>query len=207
MINLKEKLTYDFLNQEYVVNKKSSQGIANSLNCSPSSVIKYMIKNNMARRGMSESRKGRKNIKASEFRKGKTLKELGHKNNCQCIVCVHRSGKDNPNWQGGITPIHVAIRMSREMLQWNQRVLNRDNFTCQDCGQIGRTLEVHHKKPFHLILKEFLEMNSIFSPIEDKETLIRLAFIYPDFWDVCNGITLCEKCHEKIPCKPVVIND
>ena len=45
-------------------------------------------------------------------------------------------------------------------------------------GRIWRNLEAHHKKAFYLILEEFLQQYSQFSPIEDKETLLRLAITY-----------------------------
>jgi hypothetical protein len=58
-------------------------------------------------------------------------------------------------------------------------------------------LEAHHKKAFYLILEEFLQQYSQFSPIEDKETLLRLAITYQPFWEVDNGETFCKKCHGK----------
>ncbi len=48
------------------------------------------------------------------------------------------------------------------------------------------------------ILEEFLREYSRFSPIEDKETLVRLAVTYKPFWDLNNGITLCKNCHKSI---------
>ena len=56
---------------------------------------------------------------------------------------------------------------------------------------------MHHVRPFAIIFDEFLKEYSLFSPIEDKETLIRLAMIYKPFWDISNGQTLCKDCHKK----------
>jgi hypothetical protein len=68
----------------------------------------------------------------------------------------------------------------------------------RNSGKRGKNLEAHHnKKPFFIILEEFLKEYSQFSPIEDKETLARLAITYKPFWDVDNGETLCKKCHGK----------
>jgi len=49
---------------------------------------------------------------------------------------------------------------------------------CRSCAtkkQIGGSLEVHHKKDFTDLLTEFLKEYDQFSPIEDKETLVRLS--------------------------------
>lgn len=51
-------------------------------------------------------------------------------------------------------------------------------------------------KSFYKILQEFLQTYNQFSPIEDKETLVRLAINYTPFWDINNGITLCTDCHK-----------
>ncbi len=80
-------------------------------------------------------------------------------------------GKRSPNWQGGITPVHAAIRNSKEMTEWRMSVFKRDSFTCQKCGARGVSLHAHHVKSFSK---------------------------FPDLrFEVSNGQTLCEDCHIK----------
>uniref|UniRef100_A0A6M3K6B6 Putative HNH endonuclease n=1 Tax=viral metagenome TaxID=1070528 RepID=A0A6M3K6B6_9ZZZZ len=108
----------------------------------------------------------------------------------------YKSGKDNCNWKGGITNIYDTVRTSDEYKDWRNSVYKRDNYICQDCGDNrGGNLEAHHIKPFAIILQEFLQIYSQFSPIEDKETLVRLAISYEPFWNINNGQTLCIECH------------
>lgn len=62
---------------------------------------------------------------------------------------------------------------SSEYRQWRKDVFERDNYTCQECGDNkGGNLRAHHKKPW-----------------KDYPALI---------FDVSNGITLCEMCHRLI---------
>lgn len=107
------------------------------------------------------------------------------------------SGSAASNWQGGLTPLHTEIRSLLEMRNWRKQVFERDDYICQECKQRGCKLEAHHIKPFTLLFKEFLQYYSQFSPIEDKETLTRLAITWAPFWDTTNGKTLCESCHAK----------
>tara|TARA_B100000809_G_C14724462_1_gene382632 strand:+ start:22 stop:417 length:396 start_codon:yes stop_codon:yes gene_type:complete len=61
---------------------------------------------------------------------------------------------------------------TEEYKSWRVKVLKRDRFTCQLCGQIGGRLEVHHIRPKYL----FPEL-----------TLV-----------IDNGCTLCKYCHQSI---------
>ena len=52
---------------------------------------------------------------------------------------------------------------------WRNKVLERDHYTCQDCGSFGGPLDVHHIVPFAE------DVNGRFDPD--------------------NGIALCPLCH------------
>jgi len=107
-----------------------------------------------------------------------------------------QKGNKNHWWKGGISPLVMLLRKSFEMRNWSNKIFIRDNYTCQECFKIGGKLHSHHIKAFSVILKEFLKEYSQFSPIEDKETLVRLAITYQPFWDIDNGKTYCKECHQ-----------
>lgn len=68
-------------------------------------------------------------------------------------------------------------RKTPEYINWRKKVFERDNYTCQICGQKGGELNAHHIKPF--------------SKYKNKRI------------DINNGITLCQKCHKLIHKKKV----
>ena len=87
----------------------------------------------------------------------------------------YKSGSDNANWKGGITPETRRIRTSFEYKLWRKSVFERDNYTCIWCGirsQKGVSVVLHadHIKPFAL---------------------------YPELrFAIDNGRTLCRECHK-----------
>lgn len=96
-----------------------------------------------------------------------------------------RTGKMNPNWQGGRKVFASRIRGLTEYLTWRKKVMQRDKFTCQSCGQVGRELNVDHIVPFSYLLKEF------------KISSIDEAINCSSLWKLDNGRTLCVSCHKK----------
>lgn len=100
-------------------------------------------------------------------------------------------------WRGGITELSDTIRNHSVNKLWRRKVFERDNYTCQKCNKRdGSELHAHHIKPYSILLSDFLQEYSQFSPMEDKETLIRLSETYKPFLDTSNGITLCIECHK-----------
>lgn len=82
-----------------------------------------------------------------------------------------RSRNRHWNWKGGITSKNHAIRQSSQMKQWRNDVFERDEYTCEFCGQKGGILHAHHIYSFA------------------KYPKLRL--------DIDNGMTLCKECHNK----------
>jgi hypothetical protein len=80
-------------------------------------------------------------------------------------------GSNAPNWQGGVSGVRKRVDSSVEARAWRTAVLTRDQRTCQGCGVARKKgLHAHHIKP---------------------------VAEYPEsMFDVDNGITLCDSCHE-----------
>lgn len=79
-------------------------------------------------------------------------------------------GENHPKWKGGRSKGYKKGYYSLEYKQWRESVFIRDNFTCQECGDMGY-ITAHHIKSF--------------------------AY-YPHLrFDINNGKTLCESCHSK----------
>ena len=108
-----------------------------------------------------------------------------------------RGGSQSHFWKGGILKLTTSIRISQRSKIWKRAILERDKFSCVECGATHTKYHVDHIKRFTDIFKEFLQKYNQFSPIEDKETLLRLSQTHEPFWDLSNGRTLCIPCHKK----------
>lgn len=84
-----------------------------------------------------------------------------------------------------------SARTYNKYKEWREKIFLRDNYSCQNngCGQIGGELRAHHIISFSKILQYY--------EITDYQEAIECELL----WDINNGITLCEKCHDKIHSK------
>jgi len=82
-------------------------------------------------------------------------------------------GPNASRWEGGKTKETKIIRRSFEYREWRKHVFQRDDYTCQACGQRGGTLHADHELPF-----------SLFPALR---------------FEILNGRTLCVACHKKTP--------
>jgi hypothetical protein len=84
---------------------------------------------------------------------------------CGCLQ--RRRGQENPNYKGGDKRQRPITRI--EYKTWRKSVYCRDNYTCQSCFDRGKNLNAHHLDCWADYVDKRYEMN--------------------------NGITLCENCH------------
>jgi 5-methylcytosine-specific restriction endonuclease McrA len=100
-------------------------------------------------------------------------------------LSMSKRGPKNASWRGGRTSLRNQIYKSNETKEWRSKTFTRDNFTCQECGVSGGKLEAHHIKEFCQII------------IENQIETFEQALVCDELWDVANGITLCQTCHNK----------
>lgn len=110
------------------------------------------------------------NVTQSEFNLGKIF--------CS-TYCKDKYSHTNTN------ECHISsLRNTKEYLLWRKNVVQRDQFTCQQCGSC-KNLQAHHIVPLKdICLKYANDFDTIRHSLE--------------FNDISNGITLCFDCHSKI---------
>lgn len=148
-------LTKSFLEQEYIINKKSVNIISKEQNMDKKTIFRYLKKYNIKTRSSSEAKKGYKYSLEHREKQSKAMKEAYSKHGieCECLMCSAKRGKyvanNNPNWQGGIGKLPYAFEFTVEL---KEKIRKRDNYQCQNCGMteeehlivVGKELHVHH---------------------------------------------------------------
>jgi len=121
-------LTKQFLIKEYIKNNKSTLKIAKKIDCSVTTIWKFLKKYNIPVRNFRESScwKGKKNPEQSKRMKG----------------------KKHPNYIEGLDRKY-PLEFDNQL---KQQIRKRDDYTCQNCNMTeeehiivhGRVLDVHH---------------------------------------------------------------
>lgn len=139
-------------------------------------------KMSLAKKGLASNMLGKRHTKKTKLAISKIRKEnptrhwLGKKRPDMSlrqagIKRPNLCGENSPRWKGGITPINKAFRKSLEYRIFRKAVFERDNYSCQECGNRNIELNMHHIKPFSLFPELRLAMDNV--------------------------ITLCISCHRK----------
>ncbi len=198
------KATREQIESLYLLDGLPLRATAKILQIDTETLMRYMQTFGIRTRSLSESHIGQipkskgkhiqTNTGRTHFKEGQAPwnKNLTKKDDNRIKGQV---GRNHWNWQNGKTKFIVSLRELFEYKQWRTAVFERDDYTCQKCGETNCRIDPHHKKAFAILIQEFLKIYDQFSPIEDKETLLRLAIKYKPFWEVDNGKTLCRCCH------------
>ena len=105
----------------------------------------------------------------------------GGTKSCGCLKGEHLkhtrkvSGSEHGRWKGGVSTERDRLKESKEYKVWRKSVFERDEYTCQKCGQVGYELNAHHIKPYNQ-----------FKELATKKD---------------NGVTFCKECHIKFHSK------
>lgn len=107
-------------------------------------------------------------MQTEEYKKKVSDAKKGSKNPMYGI-----KGENSPRWNPNRThKQRVKERKTYEYSEWRKSVFNKDNYTCQCCGDNkGGNLVAHHLNSYHEHISQRYDIN--------------------------NGITLCETCHKK----------
>src|SRR3990167_845768 len=162
---------------------------------------KKMVATRMARGGYKHTEETK--AKCGLANKGKKLtaehKERISKNNVRYWSGKKRpdmAGKNNWNYkkygrehtrykENKLSPLRKVIRNSEKYRQHKVEILKRDKYKCVICGKGSVYLELdHYPKGFSELLKE----NNI--------TSIEEAILCEKLWELDNGRSLCQSCHE-----------
>jgi hypothetical protein len=214
-----------WLEQKYLVEKLSAPEIGELCGCSGRTILNWLITFDIPRRtpadsirgkftgekafawGLKRSEETRQKISAyhadvsgqnnSMFgRRGEAapaygkIRTIEHRAKLSQALKGKRrpdiAGEKNHNWKGGKTPLLVNIRNSPKGVEWRNAVFAKDDFTCQKCGDgQGGNLNAHH----HDRLSDMVARYGI--------TNLEEAYACEPLWNLDNGITLCETCHDE----------
>jgi transposase-like protein len=193
-------ISAEFLQLEYVEKKRSVPDIARELQCSESTVFKWMDEHKIERRSIQLSKLlagehpeiSREVLEREYYQNKKGCSEIADmlgstRENVRCwmryygmkarsmpeAVSIAASGPRNPHYYDGRFAERAGMRATAQFRNLKKAVFARDNYTCQLCG---------HQEPACPTRKEMLEYQHITRNMDR-------------FFDPTNGICLCNRCH------------
>lgn len=107
----------------------------------------------------------------------------------------NRRGENAAGYIDGRMPFRRLLKASTKYDEWRLAVFERDQWKCRKCGNTGRTLQVHHIIPFRRLLTAFKEAYPSLDYDKQKHLAVSLAENFDPFWDLSNGMVLCQQCH------------
>ena len=121
---------------------------------------------------LSEAKKGKLPKNFFDMRQKGHEKRKGSKHSIKTRkrMSILKKGSLSYLWKGGVTKKNDEIRRNVDYRIWRERVFNRDDYTCQECGKRGIYIQAHHIKPF--------------------------AYFPELRFELSNGQTLCLSCHK-----------
>ena len=131
------------------------------------------------KKGQSSWNKGLKGYSVA-WNKGKPKSEETKRKISQSLSGrpTGRTGEKCNFWKGGKSSEYTKLKNSIEWKNWRRAVFERDDYTCQECGERnykgnGKSIWIH---PHH----------------------IKSRSEYPELqFEISNGMTLCRDCHRK----------
>lgn len=108
-------------------------------------------------------------------------------------------GPDHSQWKGGVSEINILARTDKRLYdEWKYPILVRDGFKCVECGTSNGKLHIHHDKElmYEIVQKHMPDEEDIVD-FELKKSIASKIVDYHIKQKV-SGITLCEKCHNKL---------
>jgi hypothetical protein len=159
--------------QENYGKTKSIYKTAEVCGCSYRTIHQWLIRFGIARIGqINYKHSDETKAKMSSAARGKrTMLGKKHSAETRLKMSNDRKGVLNSNWKGGKTELIRKFRKSKEYVAWRNKVLERADFKCEECGS-PKKLEAHH----------IISLNNDFSKALDLD----------------NGAALCAACHQKI---------
>jgi len=94
-------------------------------------------------------------------------------------MSLSKMGDKAPNWKGGISQKNRSERKKHmttfEYRDWRRRVFERDDYTCQFCGERGGELHADH-------IKSYLKYPKLRTKLSNGRTLCKKCHMTTDTW-------------------------